>query len=136
MVFGIPGLQRFLESVIFPGVPAGDIYLHPVARAAWVGTLATALNLLPIGQLDGGHILYAFTGRWHKLLSRLFVVSLLPLAWYARSLSWVVWAVLLFFFALRHPVIFDVTPLGPKRILLGLFALLMFVLTFTVVPLR
>jgi membrane-associated protease RseP (regulator of RpoE activity) len=57
--FGVPGLEWLLGKLIFPGVAASDIYLHPAARAAWVGMLATALNLLPIGQLDGGHIVYA-----------------------------------------------------------------------------
>jgi membrane-associated protease RseP (regulator of RpoE activity) len=109
--------------------------LHPVARAAWVGTLATALNLLPIGQLDGGHILYAFTASKHKLLSRIFVIALLPLGiFYSRS--WLVWAGLLFFFALRHPVICDKTRLDRNRVLLGLGALVIFLLTFTVVPIR
>jgi membrane-associated protease RseP (regulator of RpoE activity) len=136
LVFGVPAIQRVMEWLIFPGVPSSDIYLHPVARAAWVGILATALNLLPIGQLDGGHILYAFAGRWHKLLSRIFVVALIPLAAYTRSWSWVVWAVLLFFFALRHPVICDEGNLGGKRVALGLAALVIFLLTFTVVPIR
>ena len=53
LIFGIPGLQRLMEGIVFPGTPAADIYLHPVARAAWVGMLTTGLNLLPIGQLDG-----------------------------------------------------------------------------------
>ena len=120
---------------MFPGARAADIYLHPVARAAWVGTLATALNLLPIGQLDGGHILYAFTADKHKLLSRLFVVALIPMGIF-YSPSWLVWAVLLFFFALRHPVICDAAPLGRNRVLLGIAALAIFLLTFTVVPIR
>ena len=136
MIFGVPLLQRFMEWLFFRGVPSSDIYLHPVARAAWVGILATALNLLPIGQLDGGHILYAFAGRWHKFLSRLFVAALIPLAYFARTWSWLIWAVLLFFFALRHPAICDVSSLGVKRVLLGLAALAIFLLTFTVVPLR
>lgn len=136
LIFGVPAIQRVTEWLFFPGVPSADIYLHPVARAAWVGILATALNLLPIGQLDGGHILYAFAGRWHKLLSRLFVVALAPLAFYTRSWSWLVWAALLFFFALRHPVICDEGKLGGKRVALGLAALAIFLLTFTVVPIR
>ncbi len=110
MIFGVPAIQRMVEWLVFPHVRPENILLHPVARAAWVGILATALNLLPIGQLDGGHILYAFAGRWHKLLSRVFVVALLPLG-YFYSPSWWVWAALLFFFALRHPVIFDATKL-------------------------
>jgi membrane-associated protease RseP (regulator of RpoE activity) len=136
MIFGVPAIQRCMEWLFFPGVASADIYLHSVARAAWVGILATALNLLPIGQLDGGHILYAFAGRWHKLLSRLFVVALVPLALYTRSWSWLVWAALLFFFALRHPVICDTGKLGGKRVALGLAALAIFLLTFTVVPIR
>ena len=79
LIFGVPLIQRFFEWIIFPHVRSADILLHPIARAAWVGILATALNLLPIGQLDGGHILYAFTGRWHKLFSRIFVVALVPM---------------------------------------------------------
>ncbi len=62
LIFGTPLILRLFEWIQFPGVATSDIYLHPVARAAWVGLLATALNLLPIGQLDGGHILYAFLG--------------------------------------------------------------------------
>ena len=124
-----------MELVIFPGAAAADISLHPVARAAWVGTLATALNLLPIGQLDGGHIVYSFTADKHKLLSRLFVAALIPLGifyWHA----WLVWAALLFFFALRHPRIFDVTPLDRRRKELGILAAVIFLLTFTVVPIH
>jgi membrane-associated protease RseP (regulator of RpoE activity) len=135
LIFGVPAIQRGLEWLMFPGARAADIYLHPVARAAWVGTLATALNLLPIGQLDGGHILYAFTASRHKLLSRIFVMALLPLG-IVYSRSWLVWAALLFFFALRHPVICDDTRLDRNRVLLGLAALVIFLLTFTVVPIR
>jgi membrane-associated protease RseP (regulator of RpoE activity) len=135
LIFSVPAIQRLMELLIFPGHAAADISLHPVARAAWVGTLATALNLLPIGQLDGGHIVYAFTATKHKLLSRLFVVALVPLGiFYWRT--WLVWAGLLFFFALRHPVIFDVTPLDRRRVELGILAAVIFLLTFTVVPIH
>lgn len=134
LVFGTPLLQRLLESLIFPGVPAEDIYLHPIARAAWVGALATALNLLPIGQLDGGHILYSFVGRRHKRLSQVFVAMLVPMAYF--SLSWLVWAVLLFFFGLRHPVIYDDERPGRGRQWLGALALVIFLLCFTLTPLH
>jgi membrane-associated protease RseP (regulator of RpoE activity) len=135
LTFGVPAIQRLFEWVIFPHVRSGDILLHPVARAAWVGILATALNLLPIGQLDGGHILYAFAGRRHKLLSRIFVLALVPLGIF-YSHSWLVWAALLFFFGLRHPVIYDDTKLDKNRTALGLAALAIFLLTFTLAPLR
>jgi membrane-associated protease RseP (regulator of RpoE activity) len=135
LIFGIPAIQRIFEWIIFPHVRSADILLHPIARAAWVGILATALNLLPIGQLDGGHILYAFAGRRHKLLSRIFVVALIPLGIF-YSPSWFVWAALLFFFALRHPVIYDITRLDKNRVALGIAALVIFLLTFTLAPLR
>ena len=57
--YGVPALLWLMEKAIFPGVASSDIYLHPVARAAWIGLLATSWNLLPIGQLDGGHILFS-----------------------------------------------------------------------------
>ncbi len=121
--------SRFLECV------PEDIYLHPVARAAWVGLLATALNLLPIGQLDGGHILYAFAGEKTRWLSRFFVALLIPMGIFF-AYSWLVWAVLLFFFGMRHPVIYDPYPIGRARTWLGIAALIILILTFTLSPVR
>jgi membrane-associated protease RseP (regulator of RpoE activity) len=135
LVFGVPLIQRILESIVFPGVPSRDIYLHPIARAAWVGVLATALNLLPIGQLDGGHILYSFAGKRAGLLSKLLVLLLIPIG-LLYSYTWLVWAAFLFFFGMRHPAIYDSTPLGPLRTKLGWLALIIFILCFTVAPIR
>jgi membrane-associated protease RseP (regulator of RpoE activity) len=132
-IFGVPLLQRALEAVIFPGTAATDIYLHPVARAAWVGILATALNLLPIGQLDGGHILYSFVGVWHKTLSRLFAAALIPIG-FIYSYTWLLWALFLFLFGMRHPMIYDTSPLQRGRRRLGLLALIIFLLSFTLAP--
>jgi membrane-associated protease RseP (regulator of RpoE activity) len=136
VIFGVSAIQRIFEMLRFPHVRSADILVHPIARAAWAGILATALNLLPIGQLDGGHILYSFVGRWHGRLSRIFVVGLVALALVTHVWSWLVWAALLFFFALRHPVIFDSTRLDKTRVALGLAALAIFLLTFTLAPLR
>jgi membrane-associated protease RseP (regulator of RpoE activity) len=133
LVFSTPLLQRALEAAIFPGVASADIYLHPVARAAWVGVLATALNLLPIGQLDGGHILYSFIGDRHKLLSKIFVAALVPLGIF-YSYSWLFWAVVLFLFGLKHPRIYDGTRMSSGRMRLGWLALVIFVLSFTLIP--
>ena len=133
LVFGIPLIQGVLASAVFPGVAASDIYLHPIARAAWVGALATALNLLPIGQLDGGHILYSFVGKRHRMLSRIFVVALLPLGLFG-SRHWLIWAAVLFLLGTRHPSIQDADPLGAGRRRLGMLALVVFLLSFTLVP--
>jgi membrane-associated protease RseP (regulator of RpoE activity) len=133
--FGAPLIERLLEAALFPGADPSDIYLHPMARAAWAGALATALNLLPIGQLDGGHVMYSFVGeRWHRVLSRVFVgalVALFAITWYV---GWLLWAVLLYFLALKHPVIYDPAPLGSGRRWLGLGAAAMLLLCFTVIP--
>jgi membrane-associated protease RseP (regulator of RpoE activity) len=134
-IFGTPLLLRLLEHLFFPGVPVADISLHPVARAAWVGILATALNLLPIGQLDGGHIMYSFFGERHKLLSRIFVVALIPMGIFYYW-GWLGWALILGLFGLRHPVICDDSGLGSPRVWLGWFALAMFILCFTIAPIR
>lgn len=143
LLFGTPLIVRLFELVLFPGAASTDIYLHPVARAAWVGVLATALNLLPIGQLDGGHILYAFVGERTRTLSRVFVLALALLgifqlftSSYKVGYTWLIWSVILFFFALRHPAIVDPRPIGRIRARLGVAALIIFVLSFTLAPIR
>jgi membrane-associated protease RseP (regulator of RpoE activity) len=133
-VFGTPLLIRLVEWIRFPGSPVGDIALHPIAQAAWAGLLATAINLLPIGQLDGGHIMYALFGPIHKKLSRLFLIFLLPMAYF--SWSWLFWAVLLFFLGLRHPLIYDETPLDVSRKRIALAALAILVLSISLTPVR
>jgi len=129
---GMPALQWLLQRTIFPGVPAADIYLHPVARAAWVGMFATALNLLPVGQLDGGHIVYALLGRSHKWITQTFLLALLPMGKVWNG--WWFWAVLLFFFARKHPPVYDQTDIGNSRIRLGVLALVVFLLCFSIAP--
>jgi membrane-associated protease RseP (regulator of RpoE activity) len=130
--FGTPALLWLVQKAIFPGVPAADIYLHPVARAAWIGILATALNLLPIGQLDGGHILYAMVGDRHKLLSKIFIAALIPMGF--RWWPWWLWAVALFVIFRRHPIIVDPSDIERGRKWLALTALIVFILCFTVAP--
>jgi membrane-associated protease RseP (regulator of RpoE activity) len=134
-VFGTPLLVRALEMAIFPGVPSGDIYMHPVARAAWFGVLATALNLMPIGQLDGGHILYAVAGSWHRPLTRFFILVLLAMGIFF-SYAWLVWALLLFLLARRHPRIYDERNVGAGRLRLAVLSLVIFIVSFSVVPIR
>jgi len=117
-----------------------SLNLHPMAFAAWFGLLATALNLFPIGQLDGGHISYAVLGsRVSTYVTFSTVAVAMLLAWFASS--WIMWTALtvlmLIVFGPRHPRVFDEeVPLDRSRLLLALFALLMFVLCFTPAPIR
>jgi len=134
LMFGSPLLVRLLEAAIFPGVSPLDIYLHPVARAAWVGIFATALNLLPIGQLDGGHVLYAYLGEHHRRFSLIFALALIPIGlkfW----LGWVLWAAFFLVFGLRHPPVYDPQSLDGTRKRLTLLAVAMLILSFTLAPL-
>jgi membrane-associated protease RseP (regulator of RpoE activity) len=131
-VYGIPELIRLLEAAVFHGIPANDVYLHPSARAAWVGLLTTALNLLPIGQLDGGHLLYAWMGEPARYLFRLFWVGLIVMAPFF-GWSYLLWALFLYF-GLKHPTIYDEAQLGPGRLLLTIAVIVVFLLSFTATP--
>ena len=130
---GDPLLLLILERAIFPGVPPADIALHPVAVAGWVGILATALNLLPIGQSDGGHILYAITGDRHGTLSKVCTLLLVPLGIFVWWF-WLVWAAALFWLGRRHPAIVDPAPLGGSRVRFALLGAAVFLLCFTAAP--
>jgi membrane-associated protease RseP (regulator of RpoE activity) len=132
--FGVPGLEWLLRQAIFPGVHAADLYLHPIARAAWIGMFATALNLLPIGQLDGGHILYSFFPRRHRVVSKVLCVLMLPL--YRFWWGWVFWAFVLLLLGRNHPIVHDPAELTPGRRKLGWVALAVFLLCFTLDPIR
>jgi membrane-associated protease RseP (regulator of RpoE activity) len=94
---------------------------------------ATSLNLLPGGQLDGGHIVYALSPRSHKIVSRLTVLALIPLGIFSWA-GWLIWAVLLLVSLMRHPPVPEYPDLDLKRKLLGWFALLMFVMTMLPTP--
>jgi membrane-associated protease RseP (regulator of RpoE activity) len=130
--FGVPGLQWLLSHAIFPGVSSGSLYLHPIGRAAWVGMFATAMNLLPIGQLDGGHILYSFFPSRHGAVSKVVCVLLMPLG--KLWLGWLIWAIVLLWLGRRHPVIHDPSEMSPGRRTLGWIALAVFILCFTFEP--
>ena len=131
---GVPALEWLAQRLVFPGVAPDDIYLHPVARAAWVGMFATALNLLPVGQLDGGHIVYALLGRTHKWVTNFFLIALLPMGWFWWG--WWGWAAAVFFFARTHPPLFDESEIGLSRTKLGIVALCIFLLCFSIAPMK
>lgn len=111
-----------------------DILLHPVAFAGWIGFLITSLNLLPIGQLDGGHIAYALFGDRHEKIAKTSIPVLVVLGFVFWP-GWIVWAVLMLFIGYRHPpVVFPQIQLDSKRRITGWVSLAIFILTFTPMP--
>jgi Zn-dependent protease len=112
-----------------------DVMLHPVAWAGWAGMLVTGLNLLPVGQLDGGHVIYTLFGaKWSRRMYPVILVILVGLGFFWPG--WWLWAFLLFFLGRFYAEPLDqITPLDPKRKLLGYLAIVAFVLTFIPVPL-
>ncbi len=111
-----------------------DVMLNPVAFAGWVGLFMTSLNLLPIGQLDGGHVMYAFVGRFQKALSTALVIALAFLGLFYWK-GWLLWAGLMMIIGLKHPPVYEwEAPLDPRRRYVGLFVLIIFALTFTPNP--
>jgi Zn-dependent protease len=114
-------------------VALAQVYLHPVAIAAWVGMFATSLNLLPGGQLDGGHIVFAVSPRAHKVISNVTILALIPLALFFWT-GWLVWAVLLRVSGMRHPSVPVRPEIGSGRRWLAIFALAVLFLTFAYSP--
>jgi membrane-associated protease RseP (regulator of RpoE activity) len=114
--------------------PAGmEAVLGPFGAAAWFGLLLTGLNLIPLGQLDGGHILYALFPRQALRISRAIWWLSLGLIWFAPS--WILWAAVMRLLARRHPATLDdASPLGWRRTFVAIVALLVFVLCFIPVP--
>jgi membrane-associated protease RseP (regulator of RpoE activity) len=113
--------------------PLNHLLLPPTAFAAWVGMFATSLNLLPGGQLDGGHMIFALVPGAHKFVSRLTILVLLPMAYYFWA-GWIIWAILLQLSSLRHPQVAELPRVSGGRIWLAAFALLMLALTLTPAP--
>jgi membrane-associated protease RseP (regulator of RpoE activity) len=126
--------MKILLGLIRPGVPHGDLLLHPVGRAAWVGLFATALNLLPGGQLDGGHILYSVSSRYHKKITLVLALLLIPLGVFYWK-GWILWAVLLLAIGFRHPPLLNRwEKLDRSRLVWAAIAAAIFVLCFMPMP--
>ena len=142
IAFGLPLIFTMAHSILAASgnLLAGhfalnDIYLHPVAIAAWFGVFATALNLLPGGQLDGGHIIFAVRPQWHRPVSMLAIVVLLLLSWYFWA-GWLLWAVVLRMTGARHPDVPPAPPMNQKRKWVAVMALLMLILSLTPTAIR
>jgi membrane-associated protease RseP (regulator of RpoE activity) len=135
MNLGSSLLLSLLSRIVVGSLPEGyDIVIHPVGFAGWIGLLVTALNLLPIGQLDGGHVGYALFGEWQNRISKFVYGGLIVLGVFGWQ-GWLVWAVLLWFLGIRHPVPTDWwIPLDRKRKVIGWVTVGVFILTFIPVP--
>jgi membrane-associated protease RseP (regulator of RpoE activity) len=126
----------FLKWLVKGPMPAGfDVILHPMALAGWLGFFVTALNLMPLSQLDGGHIVYAVLGRGQRKVVWLFLAALGALFLITRWQGWLVWVALAVGLGLRHPPpLDDLTPLDPPRRVLAVLALLLLVALITPLP--
>jgi len=137
------GAMGFGSSLIFQGltylaigsVPQGlDVFLSPVAFAGWIGFFVTAMNLLPLGQLDGGHVIYAILGRSQRPLSLMLVALMAVLGYFAWP-GWFIWAALITIIGLRHPPLSDqCLPMDRRRRLTAMAAIVVFILTFMPTP--
>lgn len=133
--FGDSLLFKMLARAVFGPIPYGyDIVLDPIALAGWFGLLVTVLNLLPVGQLDGGHVVYAMFGPRHRWIARLFLLFTVAVGFLGWT-GWFVWAALMLLVGVDHPRTLDhETELDPLRRVAGWMTLVLFVVTFIPVP--
>jgi membrane-associated protease RseP (regulator of RpoE activity) len=138
---GLPRIFEWMHRLVtwqsgghgIAALPLDHVLLHPCAIAAWVGMFATSLNLLPGGQLDGGHIVFSIAPWAHKFVSRLTILILLPMGYFFWP-GWFLWAILLQLSSLRHPQVAELPRVSGARAWLAVFALVMLVLTFKPAP--
>ena len=132
-------LMKLATGMVFPGLGEGeDVLLHPVGFAGWIGLLITMLNLLPLAQLDGGHVAYALLGDRQEWLGRAVFVALIPMGLFL-SPNWLFWGflILVLMRTVKHPPIHDVNrPLTPPELRIGIACLVIFILCFIPVPFR
>ena len=135
IMLGEPLLFKAIVALFGPPVVEGqDLYLGNVAFSGWIGLLVTALNMLPVGQLDGGHVVYSLLGRKQHAIGWVFFVAILVMGWWWPG--WYVWgALILFLIRIRHPPVLDPRlELDPARKAAGWLAVAAFVACFTPVP--
>lgn len=137
ILFGEPLIVKlFGWAFLRSAGPGLDVILHPVAFAGWVGVLVTALNLFPMGQLDGGHISYAVLGPKSRRLAQAFLV-LFAIMGVFFWLGWLVWALLILVLGLKHPRVWDEpSPLGRGRTILAFGLIVIFILSFIPAPVQ
>jgi membrane-associated protease RseP (regulator of RpoE activity) len=132
--FGEPLLFQWVSRAIHGPIPPGsDLFITKLGMAAWFGLLVTALNLMPIGQLDGGHVTYAVLRKQAHTISR--VASWVCVALIYFGPSWILWSILVRVLGRRHPpTLDDEAPVGRGRVVVGLVSLVVFVVCFVPNP--
>lgn len=132
---GEPLLLQMMSWLVIGSVPPDmDVVLHPIGFAAWFGLFVTSLNLIPIGQLDGGHVAYALWGGRQRTMAFAVIPVLIVLGFVGWP-GWFLWAGMAGLWGVAHPPVIDPqAPLGPFRVAVGWFALLVFAMTFAPVP--
>lgn len=137
LMLGDSLIFKLVSSLVLKEVPEGyDVLLSPTAFAGWAGILVTTLNLLPIGQLDGGHIIYALLGKAQRKIAFVATLTLIPLGYFLWS-GWFIWVGLVLLIKIGHPpTLNDQIPLDTKRKVMGWLAMFIFVLSFTPVPIK
>lgn len=142
MSFGEPLLWKWMAPLFAPANAGGDLAMSPLLLAGWFGLFLTFINLMPIGQLDGGHMWYALIGRWQKYVGWAAVggiIGLAVIAWQAgEGGAWIGLIVLIFILLkVKHPPVIDESiRLDPVRIVVGLWMIVMFALLFVPLPIR
>jgi membrane-associated protease RseP (regulator of RpoE activity) len=128
-------LLSLLQRIVLGDLPPStDVVLHPLGYAGWVGLFITALNLLPTGQLDGGHIIYALFGRHSKIIFRLTLVGITLIS-LIYNVGWLLLVIILLFIGYKHPPpLDDITPLDWRRKVVGVLAFIIFFTAFTPIP--
>ncbi len=138
ILLGEPLLFQAIVWIVKGPIPENmSVFLHPLAFAGWASLLVTSINLIPAGQLDGGHMVYAMFGpRKARLLSWLMIFILLIMGFLFHKM-WLLFSLLVFFLARKHPSpMDDQTPLDHRRFQLGLFTYLLMILCFSPIPLE
>jgi Zn-dependent protease len=135
-VAGDPLLAEMLIRLLHPDAPAGaEVQINSLYQAGWIGMLLTGLNMMPIGQLDGGHVLYALLGRWAHYLARGFLFSVMAWMMYANNYTWCLMVIIVTLIGTDHPrTADDNVPLGTARTLLGYASFAIPVLCFILNP--
>jgi len=134
--FGSSLILNFCSQLVLgvdPSSPDINIHLHPIAFAGWIGMLITALNLMPVGQLDGGHIIYAIAPGKHSAIGKIFFAGLFPLGYFWPG--WFFWAAMIALMGFKTaPLKEDVGKLKLTHIVLGFISMVIFILTFIPIP--